>query len=351
MLGSATEGARATIEDRLIRDNALDQYMRMHKVLVGEAGAVRLTEIYELLKTESSTERLSVAGWAAIEAALVGTQQPLAERLRLFEGAASVWARAFQRQTTAEEYRQSFDRATSHRLAMDMAVLPLFEGVIRGNVTHRACRKAFDDCLMVSQSNAMYLRKARRADDSGAVGAHTGLAYECNALLALNRKLSPTWFATPAMARCDSGVFYRRQTHDLMVVHQRYGSLLSATPVEVKAQGRLRDQLRYHALLVRGRMHLSIPGKERPDHTLNAFVAVAEGTASVEDVGTAEAATERFTSMIRDYYAGTVLGKAASRRSVTLFHDNQLVLERHPSFRVQDSVGRLALLADQPLAA
>lgn len=48
-----------------------------------------------------------------------------------------------------------------------------------------------------------------------AADEHMGFGYECNASLAFNSGFSPTWFAIPSMARCNSGREYSEQTHDL----------------------------------------------------------------------------------------------------------------------------------------
>jgi hypothetical protein len=77
-------------------------------------------------------------------------------------------------------------------------------------------------------------------------------------------------------------------------------------------------------------MHLSTEGKSKPEYTLGAIGAVYDGTATDEEQLIADSATSRFTAMIRDYYAGEVLGKTASKRSVTMFHDNAQVIARHP---------------------
>ncbi len=335
--------------ERQARNKAYARYMRMHKVLVGGAGAEQLKEIYEQLKDEIEPHRLSVAGWAAIESALVATNQPQEERLELFHRGVFTWTRAFKRQYGIEHLRGSYDRHKSHRIALDIASLPLLEGMICGNVTEADCRRSFDASLMVAQSN---LAAMKRAQDAGKeAGPHIGLGFEVNALLAFNRTLSSTWFAIPAMARCDSGVFYERQTHDLVAIHQRRGRILSASPVEVKARNRPKDNVHYHALVVRGRLHLSVPEQGHPDYMLKAIAAVHEGTATEEQAAGADAVTERVTSMLRDYYAGRVIGRAASKHTVTVFHDNARVLERHSrqvierALREQERALRLGALA------
>jgi len=258
------------------------------------------------------------------------SEAPIQERLAMLDSAADAWWRAFNIHSRLLGQGVEHDRSQVHRVALNIAVLPLLRGIVTGDVTDAACREAFDGCLSAARSNAAYLKDAKMRRDAVAVGLHSGFGYECNALLALNRKHSNTWFAIPAMSRCDSGLYNRQDTHDLLVIHQKYGSTQSATPVEIKAKASMRDRRRYKALLVRGRMHLSAPGKYKPEDTLNAIASVYDGVASEEDARVADNATEKFTSMIRDYYAGQVLGSAANTAAVTVFRDSAQVRAHHP---------------------
>jgi hypothetical protein len=306
----------------------------MPKGVADPAGARQLARVYRQLKDETQPGYLQAGGWAAAEVALGCAYLSPASRLNALHSAQQVWERALAVQTHWEQNGLSQNVGRMHRLALDLAILPLLKGVVAGNVTESACRQAFTDCLGVAESNMQYLQAARARGDHSAAAAHAGIAYECNALLAHNRKLSSTWFVIPAMARCDSGYYHWRETHDLLVVHQKYGQLISITPVEIKAKASLRDRRRYKALLVRGKMHLSVPGKSQPEHTLHAISAMYTGSASQEDIRIANAATDRFSGMIRDYYAGTVLGDVATAGSVTVFHDNKQVRDRHPGLGV-----------------
>jgi len=324
-----------TAEDKplhtdLSRNESYAKYMRMHKVLVGNRGALQLETIYDNLKSETMPHYLSAAGWAAVEAALMGTDNTSAERHSLFENGVGLWRQALDKIIEGEQAGQPYEPSYGHRVALDIAVTPLLAGILQGDVTQVACERAFEDCLAVAKSNAAYLRAAKTAGNIEVMAAHVGLGYECNALLAFNRRLSRTWFVVPTMARCDSGYYYRGQTHDLLVIHQKYGVIHSATPVEIKSRASLRDRRRYNALLVRGKMHLSVEGKEKPEHTLGAISAVHEGTATEESYRVADNASNRFTAMVRDYYAGELLGKVAGRHSVTLFRDSAQVIAHHP---------------------
>jgi hypothetical protein len=171
---------------------------------------------------------------------------------------------------------------------------------------------------------------AARAGDGDGIAEHYGFAYECNAILSLNRALSNRWFAIPAIARADSGHHHNRQTHDISVVRQKWGELQSVVPVEIKSHASLKDRQRYEALLVRGKMHLTIENLHSPRFTLEAIAAVYEGDATPRQRTIADSVTKQFMSMLRDYYAGERNDSVASSRSVTSFHDKSLVVEKYP---------------------
>lgn len=222
------------------------------------------------------------------------------------------------------------EHAYPHRIALDIAVAPLLEGVIVGDVNQGLRRRVFKDCLNIAQSNAVHINLLSRANEIEGVGDHRGFGYECNALLAFNMRFSRGWFVIPSMARSDTGYHHRQQTHDLLIVHHRGGELINTTPIEIKAVASVRDRARYEALLVRGKMHLSFPGKHSPESTLKAIEAVHEGWASNEEASVVSFVTDQFVDMIRDYYAGEALGSLATKRALTQFRDNALVSARHP---------------------
>jgi hypothetical protein len=316
----------------LSQNDTYGQYMRMHKVLVGNRGGRQLERMYEQLRSESMPHYLVAAGWAAAESALVRSDIGVDARLALLTKATASWERALLSQEWIEldAPEDKIEDGYGLRIALDLATAPMLAGIISGDVTQTACQKYYRDCLQIAQLNSVALELAAKAGNSKAIAAHVGIGYECNAILAFNRRLSPTWFAMPSTARSDSGYYHRRQTHDLLVMHQNHGRILSATPVEIKAKPSARDKVRYDALLVRGKMHLSVEGKYPPRHTLDALTHVYDGSATAEDYRIADAATDRFAAMVRDYYAGSVLGRIASRHTMTVFHDNSLVSARHP---------------------
>ncbi len=309
-----------------------DRYLRIHKVFVGNNGAEELIAVHHGLEDEFLPRYLTAAGWAAIEAGLVHEGMSTRERLLLIEKGENCWRKALEHQCEFNDSNSEYliEDAFTYRTALDLAIAPLLKGVVVGDVTRTTAENVFRDCLNIAQAAEVQYRLAAERGDTVAIAEFLGFGYEANALLSLNRTLSRTWFAIPSMTRSDSGHHHRNQTHDLLVVHQNWGEIKSITPVEVKASACARDRKRYRALLVRGKMHLSYPGKYKPGDTLEAITAVYEGRATKEELEIAEAVSGRFISMLRDYYEGERLGSIATSRSVTVFHDNSVVASRHP---------------------
>lgn len=328
-----------TETDPSIDPTAYEHYLKIHKVLVGVSGAAELLGIYEQLNGEDQPKILSAAGWAAAEVALVRSDLPLGERQELLDAGQDCWLRALERQKflNGREAEQA-EYAYPHRIALDIAIMPLLRGVVSGKVDKSLRQRVFGDCLNVAQSNAVNINIAAKESNVEALAAHSGFGYECNALLGFNLKFAKGWFVMPSMARSDNGLYHPQQTHDLLVVHHRKGEVINMTPVEIKAAASNRDRMRYKALLVRGKMHLSVQGKYTPEETLKAIAAVYEGRANREELTAVDCITNRFVEMVRDYYAGEHLGYLATARSVTRFRDSSLVVAKHPGLAVATAV-------------
>ncbi|MDB5181624.1 MAG: hypothetical protein JWP13_387 [Candidatus Saccharibacteria bacterium] len=311
---------------------AYEQYLRMHKVFVGTRGAEQLEEIHHQLKEEEMPRYVLTAGWAAVEAALVRTDKDIPERLALFDAGVGCWKKALETQLEFNASAPSWlvEYAAPYRSALDLAISPLLRTMIQGYVPKLVCRSVFEDCLNIAQANAVRINLSAREGHIEALAEHVGFGYECNGLLAVNRRMSATRFAIPSMIRSDSGYHHAQQTHDLIIVEQDRGRIVQLTPVEIKATVSTKDRMRYKALLVRGKMHLSVDGKFRAEDTLAALSATYEGTATLGERDIAESVTNRMLSMFKDYCAGECLGKVASGRSMTVFHNNAQVAANHP---------------------
>jgi hypothetical protein len=309
------------------------EYMEMDKGLL-TSGFRQLEMVYEGLKDEAAPRYLISAGWAAAEAALVGVDQDPEYRLALLDAATDTWRRALDNELVIRQHVSSerVEQEQAHRIALDIAVAPLFRDIVQGNVTPATCRQVFDNCLAVAESNIQYLRAMEEAGNEIGHREHLGFGNECNALLAINRTFSPTWFAVPAPARAGSGYHHRGLTHDLLVVRQRFGLIRSAAPVEIKTTAWPFLVGRYKALIVESRTHLSVEDQRSPEDTLAAIKAVYQGRATDEEQLIADAATEQFAVMLHDYCAGPALGGLAAKQTLTIFRDSAQVFSRHPYY-------------------
>lgn len=313
---------------------AYEQYLKMHKIMLGQGSADLLVDISDRLKNEYMPRYLITAGWAAAEAAIIGEQYSTAGRLELINRSTAYWEQAIanQLELNETEERHLTDFAMPYRAALDIACVPLMRGVVLGRISRETSEEVFLDCLNIAEANNVRLNLAYRNGHVDAVADHTGLGFECNALLALNRLRSQSWFAMPALARADSGYYYGSQSHDLLVVRMKKGEIQNIIPVEVKSRTSLTDRNRYQALLVRGKMHLNLEGRSghTPDETTESIGAVYRNSATRRQEQVAQKVSDRFIKMLNDYYAGEYLGRVATERVKPYFRDNSLVIARHP---------------------
>lgn len=319
-------------------NKAYVQYMRMHKVLLGEKGGEELAGIHHQLREEYMPRYLDAAGWAAIESAVVSTHKPHAERLQLIESGISVWNKAIEHQkqlnTSSSDYLTEWE--FPHRMALNIAVAPLLRGIVAGGVSQESLVHVFEDCLQVAQSNAIQIELAANDGYASAVSAHVGLGYECNTLLAANATFSPTQFVIPSFTRAGSGHYYPRQTHDLLSIRQKWGLIKSALPIEVKSAASANDRRRYAALIIRGKMHLSKPGYFKPIETLHDITDWYEDYKELRTRRLSNA-SRTFIHMAQDYWQGGELNEALPTRTVTSFRSNRVVLQNHPGLSVNIS--------------
>jgi hypothetical protein len=331
----ATANAESGTEDRSMTFSprpVYDEYLQMDKVLSRPNGVQKLVEVYTSLSQESMPRYLAVAGWAAAEAALMGLGQAVSKRKELLEGAADAWTRGLKAQLAINANRKHDLREPSQplRLALDLAILPLLEGMVESNVTEDKCRRSFEASLEIANYNTECRLKARESGDIQAMQDYNGFSYELLCLLAINRRLSSSKIALPALARADSGHYLRHQSHDILAIHQQWGVIRNAVPIEIKGRTSSSDRRRYRALLIRGQTYLCQGGLSA-DETLGAIDA-AYHTDDPDAFKVAEQLTQQVTDMVKEYSLGTKLDVRAPR-SVTYFRDSARVLERFPGLQ------------------
>jgi hypothetical protein len=310
-------------------ERAYDDYLQLEKSLISPQNVQVLYGLYESLKNQEVPRYLEVAGWAAAEIGLMDTSKRAVERKQRLDQAVDCWQRALQAQRSinAKYDNPIVEYSRPTRLALDIAIVPLLRGVVDGDVTERTCKNVFERCLEIAKYNRMQRDNAYAAGEMGAMQDYDGLGHELNFILAMNRRFSSSRFVIPSSARSDAGQYRMQQTHDLVAIHQQWGVIRSAIPIEIKGRTSNGDRKRYRALLVRARTHLSL-NSATPGAVLEAIDAAYHNPEDKPSVVMADAITKQTVDMVRDYYAGELLD-ITDRSSVQSFHSNSKVFLRH----------------------
>lgn len=308
--------ARGSLPDtevhRFTPQAAFGAYHRMHKVFVNETGAVQLETIARSLEGESMPEYLDVAAWAWVENGLALPKLSAVERVRRIERGERCWEAAL---SAHEQWNGEalYEDSEPYRLARNLAFMPLAKALVLGNVTAAIREQVFVDTMALSQASVVQAHLANTAGNKEALGDHLGFQHENNAHLSLLYMDDPRYVCMPSSARGGSGHDYPEQTHDLVVINQHWGEVLKIVPVEVKAAASLSDIKRYEALIVRGKMHLSVTGSYSPEHTLEAFAAAYDGRATSRQEITIDHATSTMKKLLQRYAEGERISKSNSK--------------------------------------
>lgn len=310
----------------LAHNDTYDKYLRIHKVFVGESGAHELIDIGDTLATERLPRYLDAAGWAYAEAGLVLESESATTRIELLEAAEQCWEQSLQADRAIMDQpslHEAYEDTTPYRTALNLAYTPLMKSIILGNVTDATRERTFLDTLTIAQTGAVQLDLARRQPNNLAVADYVGFLHEVNTLLTLLYLDDPRYVPLPSTARADTGYYHIEQTHDVTVINQHWGVIKKVIPLEVKAKASARDRERYKALIVRGKMHLSVAGRHDPRQTIEAFTAVHEGTAGHDDQQTVDRISATMLHLLRLYQQGA--NDAIQTTSRTKFHDARYV--------------------------
>lgn len=311
---------------------AYNAYHKIHKVQVGEVGAIKLLSIADELADAWLPQYSEVAGSAYSEAALALRSLNTQDRLEIIEKSALCWERAL---ATQEEINNTQNLAYLHELiapyrqALSLAFIPMYRSIVSGNVTESVLRQTFLDVLAIAQLTGIRRHLANKDSSEQVASEMIGFEHECNALLALLYLKDPRHIPLPSSLRSGEGFYYPRQTHDIVVLNQHWGNILKITPVEVKAKASLSDLKRYKALIVRGKMHLSLPGRTTPEFTRESYRAMVEGNPTDRDELTVQTISDRIIILLQQYQRGH---RIDLRKSDTRFHDVAMLAASHPEF-------------------
>ncbi len=313
-------------------------YMNIHKVFVGRSGGRELISIADELEKEWLPDYLDAGGWAAAEAGLVCDDLPTSERMNLINRAEVCWQQAIINQDalSSDPTKEYLSEDTDQfRLALNLAFSPMMKSIVAGNVTRSVRERTFADTLAIAQLSALQLSLASKQGNVDAVGDHLGFGHECNALLALLYLNDPNNLPLPSTYRAGSGYEYRSQTHDIAIINQHWGDIHRVFPAEIKAAASFRDKQRYKALIIRGKMHLAIPGKFKPIETTDAFGRCFDGNATPEDQKIVHHATTTVKELLALYQKGDCPDEFKRIRTHTKFHTNDKLAEKYKEFSLE----------------
>lgn len=307
------------------------EYVRMPKVIVDSGGAQKLIEIADDLAGESMPRFLDAAGWAYAEAGLALSDDSAEHRVQLVCEAERIWHRALVNDLTlGGRYQEQWlsNEDTSHRLALNLAFAPLIKSIIIGNVSEGVYQSVMRDTASIATDSSRVLDEAYARGDTKTSGHHWGFLFEVNGLMTLLNMKDARYVPLPSTARADTGYYYASQTHDISIINQHWGEIRKVIPVEIKSRSTRKDRQRYKALLIRGKMHLSVNDYD-PRSTVRAFQGIVDETASDKEIASIETISNQLRNMLRLYQQG-VTPEGFAIDSLTRFHDTNKVVEVYP---------------------
>lgn len=324
-------GHRAYLENE-----AYDEYLHIPKVVVDEEGIEQLQAIGSELENQELPNYLEAAGWAYAEAGITSQSLSTVERVELVGKAERLWARGLVNTVNIGEAlgpQYQFGENEGHRIALNLAFAPLMKSIIVGDVREEVMRTTLTDITEIAHDSCRSLDYAYERGDRDAAAHHRGFLFEASAFMALLYMQDPRYVPLPATARADSGYYNREQTHDISIINQHWGEIRKVIPVEIKSKASMRAKLRYKALIVPGRIRLSVGSTESRD-TAEAFYDIAHGTATTEQTVAIEQLTAQLREMLRLYQRGeTAEGIAAN--GLTRFYDSTKVAQYYPELSMK----------------
>lgn len=318
---------------------AYNNYIQFNKVIVGESGADRLIEIGEALESETIPTFLDAAGWSFAEAALAKTSLPAVERIEMVQKAERLWYKSL---ISAEKIRTQlpFDQQSGEnegfRTALNLAFSPLIKAIVVGNVRPSLVKKVLFDTSEIAHESRKGLDQALQNKDTETAAFHRGLLFELSALMALLYMDDPRYIPIPATSRADSGYYHREQTHDISILNQHWGDIRKVIPVEIKSKASPNDRRRYKALIIPGKLRLSV-GTAMASDTVDAFYDVVHSQASTEQHKAIEQLAAQLREMLKLYQQGTSV-EGLVMNSLTKFYDSKRVSKYYPELKVEPKV-------------
>lgn len=222
-------------------DDGRESYMLIHKRPVGPKTAEKLFSLYEQYTRFHEYRMQYVAGWAALEASIVGTELDSTTRIQLVDAAQDSWEYALklkqEHAATMAWYKDKTPAtAGEYRIATSLATIGVFRELPLGKPSLESIANMHSSMVDIMVMNDADMRIAERHKLHGRAAEHKGLVVEHLAMCAVNRMLSSRVIAIPSFARSDSGMYYPDQTHDIQMLYLNGGTVSDVIPNEVKSR-------------------------------------------------------------------------------------------------------------------
>lgn len=283
-----------------------ERYMLIHKKPVGPKTAEGLFSLYGELSQIQKRREMHVAGWAALEASIVGTQYSPDTRLELVNAAEDCWEYALQlEQEFAAERAWLSSRwpntENEYRIASALATIPIFKELPFGKPAHETVKKVHSDLVSIASMNAHDMVISQQHGLSGRASNHKGFAFEILSRLPITRLGTGRLIPCPSFPRSDSGSYYPEQTHDIQFLLLNGSRITSVVPTEVKSTLSLKHFRRYTgSALISGDM-LTCDGQLTIPKIVGCYQREIDGVATESDRAALDLVTSAVIHSIQHY--------------------------------------------------
>lgn len=293
---------------------ALARYYSMPKEFVGPHQADDLISMHETLGlAKKSWSYQFVAGSAAAESGLIGTNLDSSERHARIRAADKSWKRAqdgFISNHLQQDWSESRLYTIPDRIEMHRSYLELYHDMADGAVRIGTLEKTHHRLVQIAMSNKYHHDIAEATGDYPTMVNRRGLAYELGTLLTITRLKCPSLFTVPVPARADHGEYFPDKTHDVRLIQQSWGQINWCIPYEVKPTAHERWD-HYESALVRGRVELLMPATTEPLEIATYMYEEENGGISAQHLDGLDEITSRVLRLAQDYKIRQSLAKSA----------------------------------------
>lgn len=316
-------GAHARLQQRLHsqettrqtrrHQKALNAYFQLPKYLTLPENTERIWQHRANLLPRTQHEYI-VGSSILSEIAITALDKTSSERHALLDMATwdideAIGAAYSRQESRADMYHQKFLLSPNIiRLESKRAVMPLFRGMIEGDISKNVRRSYSDNILLLAaraSEGFQFFQETSTELPTSRATEYIGLAHELNAIYSIARKHTPTLAAFPTFPRGDSGTHLPHQTHDIHVVGMQWGKIEESIIAEVKTAPKPEHYERYEAVLIGGTIHLHPDNSPDPSYLTELYVKENKGLATAAELSTIESISETVMHTVRHGFNNT----------------------------------------------